>query len=55
MSGVPLEPGGDDVRALTEEALEYLVEFTEGRRDALASDLEGVDELVAALRMPAPE
>ena len=55
MNGVPLEPDGDAVRALTEEALEYLVAFTEGRRDRPASDFTGLDEALARVRTDPPE
>ena len=52
---IPLELSGDDVRALTEEALAYLVEFTERRRDAPSADFDGVDQLLERVRHPAPE
>jgi len=55
VNGVPLEPDGDAVRALTEEALEYLVAFTEGRRDRPASDFTGLDEALACVRTDPPE
>ena len=55
MNGVPLEPDGDEVRALTEEALEYLAAFTEGRRDRPASDFTGLDEALARVRTEPPE
>jgi hypothetical protein len=47
---IPIEPSGDDVRALTEEALQYLVEFTEGRQDAPSADFDGVDRLLERVR-----
>jgi aromatic-L-amino-acid/L-tryptophan decarboxylase len=52
---VPLEPTGDEIRALTEEALAYLVAFSDRRRDAPSADFEGVDELLERVRQPAPE
>ena len=55
MDGVPLEPDGDAVRSLTEEALEYLVAFTNRRADAPASDFTGLDEALARVRTPPPE
>jgi len=55
LNPIPLEPSGDDVRALTEEALQYLVEFTERRQDAPSADFDGVDRLLERVRQPAPE
>jgi aromatic-L-amino-acid decarboxylase len=52
---VPLEPNPDDVRALTEEALGYLVAFYDRRRDVPSADLDGVHELLARVRHPPPE
>ena len=52
---MPLEVTSNDVRALTEEALRYLVDFVERRRDAPASDFDGVRDLLERVRQPAPE
>ena len=54
-SGLPLEPTGDEVRALTEEALAYLVAFTNERSKVPAASFERMDELLARVREPAPE
>jgi aromatic-L-amino-acid decarboxylase len=53
--GLPLEPTTAEMRALTEEALAYLLAFHDQRRDAPSADFEGVDEALAHLRIPAPE
>ena len=53
--GVPLEPTGDEVRALTEEALAYLVAFHDQRKDAPSADFHGIDEVLARVRNPAPD
>jgi aromatic-L-amino-acid decarboxylase len=53
--GLPLEPTGHEMRALTEEALAYLVAFHGQRRDAPSADFEGVHEALARVRIPAPE
>ncbi len=55
MPGLPLEPSGEQVRALTEGALGYLVSFHNGRGEAAAANFDGVDELLAHVRHPAPE
>jgi aromatic-L-amino-acid/L-tryptophan decarboxylase len=52
---VPLEPTGDEIRALTEEALTHLVAFSDRRKDAPAADFSGIDELLDHVRQPAPE
>lgn len=52
---MPLEPTGDEVRALTEEALTYLVAFHDRRRDAPSADFDAIDEVLARIRNPAPE
>ncbi len=54
MPGLPLEPTGEQVRALTEGALGYLVSFHNGLGEAAAANFDGVDEL-ARVRHPAPE
>jgi len=43
------------MRALTEEALAYLVAFHDQRRDAPSADFDGVCAALASLRVPAPE
>ena len=48
--GVPLEPTGDEMRALTEEAVAYLVAFHDQRRDAPSADFDGVHEVLARVR-----
>ena len=55
MPGLPLELSGEEVRALTEAALGYLVAFHDGRGDAPAANFDGVDELLARVRHRAPE
>ncbi len=50
----PLEPTGDQVRAMLEAATDSLVEFFESLPNAPASDLEGAEELARSLREPAP-
>jgi aromatic-L-amino-acid decarboxylase len=52
---LPLEPSGQEVRELTNQALEYLVAFTEGRADAPATDFTDIDPLIARLSGPPPE
>jgi aromatic-L-amino-acid decarboxylase len=52
---LPLEPSSEVVRALTNQALDYLVAFTDGRADALAADFTDVEPLIARLSGPPPE
>ena len=47
---MPLEPTGDEMRALTEEAVAYLVAFHDQRRDAPSADFDGVHEVLARVR-----
>jgi aromatic-L-amino-acid/L-tryptophan decarboxylase len=55
MAALPLEPTADDVRALTEQVLDYLVDFVEHRRSAPASDFDGVAQLLERVREGVPE
>jgi aromatic-L-amino-acid decarboxylase len=52
----PLEPAGDDLRALLTEAVEYVIGVVNGLPSAPASDTEGVADLLAdpTLREPPP-
>lgn len=52
---LPLEPPGEVVRALTNQALDYLVAFTDSRADAPAADFTDVEPLIARLSGPPPE
>jgi len=51
----PLEPTGREVEALTREVVEYLVAFVDARKEAPASDFDGVEALLARVRRPIPE
>jgi aromatic-L-amino-acid decarboxylase len=50
----PLEPAGDQVRAILEAATDGIVDFFDSLPNAPASDLEGAEELAQRLREPAP-
>jgi aromatic-L-amino-acid decarboxylase len=52
---LPLEPSPEDMRSMGAAALEVLVEHIATLADQPASRFDGVDELVDALREPAPE
>jgi aromatic-L-amino-acid decarboxylase len=52
---LPLEPSGEVVRALTNQALDYVVTFTDTRADALAADFTDLQPLIARLSGPPPE
>ncbi|HEY7283748.1 MAG TPA: aminotransferase class V-fold PLP-dependent enzyme [Actinomycetota bacterium] len=54
-SAHPLEPGPDEMRDMAARASAVLVEHIASLPDQPASSFEGIDELVAALREPAPE
>jgi aromatic-L-amino-acid/L-tryptophan decarboxylase len=51
----PLEPSADEVRELGDQALDYVAAFTAGRRDAPASDFDGIEPLLERVRVPPPE
>jgi aromatic-L-amino-acid decarboxylase len=51
----PLEPSVGDMEDMAARASALLIEHIASLPDMPASDLDGVDELVAALREPAPE
>jgi aromatic-L-amino-acid/L-tryptophan decarboxylase len=51
----PLDPAPQDMRAMGEAVLAYLIEFTQGLNDAPADATEGGIELAARLREPPPE
>jgi aromatic-L-amino-acid decarboxylase len=50
----PLEPTGDQARAMLDAATDAIVEFLDSLPNAPASDLEGTEELAQRLREPAP-
>lgn len=51
----PLEPSAEDMRAMGEAALEYLVRFVEGLDEAPAVDMDDVEGTVRSFREPLPE
>ena len=55
MSAYPLEPGPDEMREMASRASELLVEHIASLPDQPAASFDGVDQLVEALREPAPE
>jgi aromatic-L-amino-acid decarboxylase len=52
---LPLEPTPDEMRHMASTVAELLVRHIESLPDMPAADFDGVEELVAALREPAPE
>jgi aromatic-L-amino-acid decarboxylase len=50
-----LEPSADEMRAMGESALSFLIRFIETLPDQPASDMEGALEMARALREPLPE
>ncbi len=52
---LPLDPAPEDMRAMGETALEYLIGFIEGLDDAPAEATEGAIELARELRAAPPE
>lgn len=52
---LPLDPGPEDMRAMGESALEYLIGFIQGLDDAPAEATEGALELARDLRAAPPE
>jgi aromatic-L-amino-acid/L-tryptophan decarboxylase len=53
--GYPLDPAPEQMRAMGEEALAYVVDFLAGRPEAPASKFEGAVEAADARREPPPE
>ena len=51
----PLDPAPEDMRAMGESALAYLVDFIQGLDDAPAEATEGAVELARTLREGPPE
>lgn len=51
----PLEPSASEMRAMTEAAGGFLVDFIEALPDAPAADLEGLEPLIRSLREDPPE
>jgi aromatic-L-amino-acid/L-tryptophan decarboxylase len=51
----PLEPSAEEMRAMGEAALSFLIRFIETLPDQPASDMEGALEMARALREPLPE
>jgi aromatic-L-amino-acid decarboxylase len=51
----PLDPKPDDMRAMGEAAVEFLIDFIHGLDEAPASDLEGSIEMARSLRASPPE
>lgn len=51
----PLEPGPDELRSMSEAAVDALVGFVQGLDDAPALDREGAEELAARFREEVPE
>jgi len=55
VSAYPLEPGPGEMREMASRASELLVEHIASLPDQPAASFDGVDQLVEALREPAPE
>jgi aromatic-L-amino-acid decarboxylase len=55
VTGLPLDPAPDDMRAIGNAAVEYLIAFIAGLDDAPAEATEGAVELARTLREPPPE
>jgi aromatic-L-amino-acid decarboxylase len=55
VSGFPLEPGGDEMRALVEAAMARLVPYVESLPRQPACDVAGAAEAAAAVSSPMPE
>jgi aromatic-L-amino-acid decarboxylase len=53
--GFPLDPAPEQMRAMGEEALAFVVDFLAGRSEAPASKFEGAVEAADARREPPPE
>ena len=51
----PLEPGPEQMRAMGEAALGYLVEFVQSQDEAAASDVEGAIEAARSVRGAPPD
>ena len=51
----PLEPGPEQMRAMGEAALGYLVEFVQSQDEAAAMDVEGAIEAARRVRGAPPE
>ncbi|MGZ4110710.1 MAG: pyridoxal phosphate-dependent decarboxylase family protein, partial [Actinomycetota bacterium] len=51
----PLDPKPDDMRAMGEAAVEYLIGFIDGLDEAPASNVEGAIDLARSLRASPPE
>ena len=51
----PLDPKPDDMRAMGEAAVEFLIDFIHGLEDAPTSDVEGAIDLARSLRASPPE
>src|SRR5436190_1539113 len=51
----PLEPSADEMRAMGESALGFLIRFIETLPDQPASDMNGALDLARSLREPLPE
>ena len=52
---LPLDPSAQDMRAMGEAALEYLIGFIQGLDDAPAEATDGAVELARELRSAPPE
>ena len=50
----PLEPGPEQMRAMGEAALGYLIEFVQSQDEAAASDVEGALEAARSVRTAPP-
>ena len=51
----PLEPGPEQMRAMGEAALGYLVEFVQSQDEAAAMDVEGAIEAARGVRGAPPD
>ena len=55
MSGYPLDPSPEQMRAMGEQALEYVIGFLHGLEDAPAQNVDGALEAALRLRASPPE
>ena len=51
----PLEPGPEQMRAMGEAALGYLIEFVQSQDEAAAMDVEGAIEAARGVRAAPPD
>jgi aromatic-L-amino-acid decarboxylase len=51
-SSHPLEPSGTEMRALGEQALDFIIRFVQDLPESAAVDLDGVDQIIQLLSRP---